>query len=84
MPRRAVCASGVEKKLVPAVISAYNENKQQVRMTGTPVPSCSPCGTGGVYMAHVGFIHNELDLKLLWASEGLPEYNVAVAAFLTR
>lgn len=25
-----------------------------------------------------------LDLKLLWADQGLPEYNVAVAAFLTR
>ena len=24
-----------------------------------------------------------LDLKLLWASQGLPEYNVALAAFLT-
>lgn len=26
----------------------------------------------------------QLDLELLWAKEGLPEYNVAVAAFLTR
>lgn len=25
-----------------------------------------------------------LDLKLLWADRGLPEYNVAIAAFLTR
>lgn len=25
-----------------------------------------------------------LELRLLWADEGLPEYNVAIAAFLTR
>ena len=31
-----------------------------------------------------GLARDQLNLKLLWASEGLPEYNVAVAAFLTR
>ena len=31
-----------------------------------------------------GLARDQLNLELLWAKEGLPEYNVAVAAFLTR
>ena len=31
-----------------------------------------------------GLARDQLGLELLWAGQGLPEYNVAVAAFLTR
>ena len=31
-----------------------------------------------------GLARDQLGLELLWAKDGLPEYNVALAAFLTR